>query len=319
MNIEIKRILAALICLAVVGIIGCSLKDNSSSSTASTSPSPPAGSSPNAPDSVFTVFKLNYGRKTGFADENTASKSGFTKAQFEDVFTQMQKRTYPHSGNDIFEMEESYAVHKTNPSSGEVYIAYVYLNNGKPFVSDGKLGRVSELEKEHFKALIGLFDEDNTIRYIRADSQSGQSFEYILSHSQNKEAMAVSSLQHLPVMRFDSAEKLRGFTRLGDSLFSLKSGYFGEVSLYDTFLNYTESYFEDRVLFVIFAQENSGSNRHSVEGIDIKDGSINFAVRRDQAQIGTTDMADWFILIEMDKAALTGIDKADAHIIPAQQ
>jgi hypothetical protein len=140
-----------------------------------------------------------------------------------------------------------------------------------------------------------------------------------MSQSENDETMLISSLQHLPVVRFDDAEKLREFIRAGSELFNFDAGYFGEAPLSQAAEDYSESFFENRALFAVYAEEGSGSNRHSVENISIADGKLTFEVDRIQPEIGTTDMANWFILIEMEKSTISDIDKADAYILPMQR
>jgi hypothetical protein len=240
-------------------------------------------------------------------------------ALFEQIFGDMQNRADAPLEIDIFALEESFSVRRMLLPTGETANAYVYMSDRKPVVQDGKQGRVSPITPEQYDALAKLFEQKGTIRYIRADSQSAQSFEYVMSQSENDETMLISSLQHLPVVRFDDAEKLREFIRAGSELFNFDAGYFGEAPLSQAAEDYSESFFENRALFAVYAEEGSGSNRHSVENISIADGKLTFEVDRIQPEIGTTDMANWFILIEMEKSTISDIDKADAYILPMQR
>ena len=69
---------------------------------------------------------------------------------------------------------------------------------------------------------------------------------------------------------------------------------------------YTETYFKDNVLIMILAEENSGSNRHKVTGITSEDGVLFIQVERLIPQVGTTDMAQWHLLVEIDQDNWTG-------------
>ena len=60
---------------------------------------------------------------------------------------------------------------------------------------------------------------------------------------------------------------------------------------------YTDSFFEDRYLALVLIQENSGSIRHRVESVDI---SGYILISRMIPEIGTHDMAQWHIIIEID-------------------
>ena len=64
---------------------------------------------------------------------------------------------------------------------------------------------------------------------------------------------------------------------------------------------YTETYFQDKVLLIILVQEGSGSNRHKITGITKEDGLMTVHVERQIPQVGTADMAQWHILVEIDR------------------
>ena len=308
-----KVSLSLLLCAAVLLAVACGAKTNSSMPSSSG----PSSSSPSSPNAEYTVYKLHEGRKVGFVDAKTAAAADAEMtALFEQIFDDMQNRADAPLEIDIFTLEESFSVRRTLLPTGETANAYVYINDKKPVVQDGKQGRVSPITPEQYDALAKLFERKGTIRYIRADSKSEQSFGYVMSQSENDETMLISSLQHLPVVRFDDSEKLREFIRAGSELFNFDAGYFGEAPLSKAVEDYSESFFENRVLFAVYAEEGSGSNRHSVENISIADGKLIFEVDRIQPEIGTADMANWFIFIELEKATISDIDQADAYILP---
>jgi len=60
---------------------------------------------------------------------------------------------------------------------------------------------------------------------------------------------------------------------------------------------YSEEYFRDNFLVVVFLIETSGSNRHKVERVD-RNGDIT--INQIRPDIGTADMAAWNILIELN-------------------
>lgn len=60
---------------------------------------------------------------------------------------------------------------------------------------------------------------------------------------------------------------------------------------------YSDSYFRDNFLLIVLLEENSGSNRHKVERVD-KNGDI--IIERLIPEIGTSDMATWSIIIELN-------------------
>jgi len=70
----------------------------------------------------------------------------------------------------------------------------------------------------------------------------------------------------------------------------------------DVILKYSSSFFEDNFLVIVSLQENSGSIRHNVERID-ENGDI--VINRLEPEIGTADMAEWNIIIELANSTKT--------------
>lgn len=64
---------------------------------------------------------------------------------------------------------------------------------------------------------------------------------------------------------------------------------------------YNEEYFKTKALIVIGLRENSGSIRHTVTKVTRDKEVINIEIKRDIPEIGTADMAEWEIYIEVEK------------------
>ena len=65
----------------------------------------------------------------------------------------------------------------------------------------------------------------------------------------------------------------------------------------DATKNYSDDFFRDNFLVIVLLEEGSGSIRHKVERID-KNGDI--IITRLLPEVGTADMAEWNIIIELD-------------------
>jgi hypothetical protein len=65
------------------------------------------------------------------------------------------------------------------------------------------------------------------------------------------------------------------------------------------FSQYSEAFFADNMLVIVTVNEGSGSTRHKVLSVS-SDGEI--VIERELAQIGTADMAQWKIVIELAKS-----------------
>jgi uncharacterized protein YxeA len=68
----------------------------------------------------------------------------------------------------------------------------------------------------------------------------------------------------------------------------------------DSIEKYTDGFFTDHYLVIVLLEENSGSIKHEVEKID-EQGNI-FIKRILPGDLMTTDMAEWHIVIEINKS-----------------
>lgn len=62
---------------------------------------------------------------------------------------------------------------------------------------------------------------------------------------------------------------------------------------------YDSSFFESNILIALLIEEPSGSIKHEVNSIEEENNTITFGITREVPEIGTTDMAQWHILISM--------------------
>lgn len=64
-----------------------------------------------------------------------------------------------------------------------------------------------------------------------------------------------------------------------------------------------QEFFAEKSLLLLFLVEGSGSRRHRVDEVAVKDGELTVTVTTLYPEIGTCDMASWVILIPVDKEA----------------
>lgn len=74
------------------------------------------------------------------------------------------------------------------------------------------------------------------------------------------------------------------------------------IGFLDAIEQYDEAFFADRDLIILVLEEGSGSIRHEVNGIrPYYDDSWQLTVRRITPEVCTDDMAQWHLLIEVQK------------------
>jgi hypothetical protein len=82
----------------------------------------------------------------------------------------------------------------------------------------------------------------------------------------------------------------------GDRYYLAQSGFQGKCGKYD------EAYFEKGYLVFVLVEEGSGSIGHEVTGSTISsDGTLAIYIQRKVPEVGTCDMAQWHIILEMNK------------------
>ena len=72
------------------------------------------------------------------------------------------------------------------------------------------------------------------------------------------------------------------------------------TELMDSIGNYSDDFYENNFLVLVLLQEGSGSISHSVEGV-YENGDI--VITRIVPEIGTDDIAQWHIIIELDNSS----------------
>ena len=132
----------------------------------------------------------------------------------------------------------------------------------------------------------------------------------------NADKLSVSSVQHLPVFRFETAEELEEFKkRFGDyfamehSLDGLIPSFAGITSKMD------ETYFESHTVFIVYVPSGSGSCRFGMDSV-YRDSESIFIHIKETGNPGdhTCDMAGWFVVVSLEKALVEGVTDIDADM-----
>jgi len=105
---------------------------------------------------------------------------------------------------------------------------------------------------------------------------------------------------------------LSEFTAQANDYFQLDVAYGEDGALLNAAEKYDAAFFEDSALLIVQATETSGSNRLMVHDVAADEGGLVVSVNRIVPEVGTDDIADWFILIEMPMEDLEGVETYDA-------
>ena len=115
--------------------------------------------------------------------------------------------------------------------------------------------------------------------------------------------------QDLPLFRFDSMEDLESFRTAFAGILSMEHGYDEILSFDEAVSGLGADFFEDRSLFLIYVPARSGSFRFGISGAASSGGELRFTVVNVcDPEVCTDDMAGWFLMAELEKEAIEGIE-----------
>ncbi len=87
------------------------------------------------------------------------------------------------------------------------------------------------------------------------------------------------------------------------------------IGFLDACDQYDESYFAGHFLVMVLLEEGSGSIRHRVDAVDLAGGALAIHIGTIVPEVGTDDMAQWHILIELEADAyVSGEDDVAVYL-----
>ncbi len=151
----------------------------------------------------------------------------------------------------------------------KLMLLFVFIVTLSACTSNGN--NQNEAERLHYLS----YQEDYTIERIRTEPTGGYEDEVRLT-------------------AIDSLEALQAYYEEHQDQFDLEA--------FKTFIDtYDASVFDEKLLLVVVIEEPSGSISHGVEDLYLDEDNLMVEINRNVPDIGTTDMACWHLLIEVDK------------------
>lgn len=100
----------------------------------------------------------------------------------------------------------------------------------------------------------------------------------------------------------ETHEALLAYLEANEATFNFDSTFGGHASFRDVVGQYDEAYFATRKLAFVVVVEASGSNYHRfIEPRFLEDGTLELRFERVTPIVGTTDIAIWHLIVELDK------------------
>lgn len=147
---------------------------------------------------------------------------------------------------------------------------------------------------------------------------AGEGYARILSECLNAEGMYMSSVQHWPLFRFETAQEMQDFkTSFADAL-TFDRGY-DEIPSFDSYAaNYDDTFFSGNTLLLCYVTASSGSYRFGVADVSVREDTLCVYIKQlNHPQSYTADVQGWFVLVEVSKADIEHCTHFDAQTVDA--
>ena len=135
----------------------------------------------------------------------------------------------------------------------------------------------------------------------------------IYSKALNIDKMAISSVRHLPIYKFDTLAELEQFKNDVKDVLSIDAGYDEMPSFNESTTKYDENFFAENTLMLVYVEATSGSYRYGVNSVYHADG--NFYIHIEQTnnpETHTDDMSGWFITVAVPDSMVADCTTFDA-------
>lgn len=131
----------------------------------------------------------------------------------------------------------------------------------------------------------------------------------------NKDKMAISSIQHLPIYKFDTMEDLEQFKLTFGKVLAMDYGYDEVPSFNDATAKYEKTFFEENTVMLVYVGANSGTYRFGVNSVFCDGDSFCIHVEQtNNPEVVTEDMAGWFVTVAVPDSMVENCTEFDADL-----
>lgn len=131
----------------------------------------------------------------------------------------------------------------------------------------------------------------------------------------NADKMAISSVQHIPIYKFDTLEELAQFKITFSEVLSMEYGWDEVPSFNDVTVEYDKVYFEENALILVYVGANNCTHRFEAKDIFCDGTSFCIHVEETTSAEDVSDaMAGWFITIEVPDSIILNCTEFDAYL-----
>jgi len=129
----------------------------------------------------------------------------------------------------------------------------------------------------------------------------------------NAEKMSISSVQHLPIFKMESAEDLASFQNRFSGVLTFDQGWDEVPSFREVTAEMGEDYFAENTLLLVYVPAGSCSYRFGAESVLINENALCVYVQKTvDPEVVDCAMAGWLLPIPVAKATAANLTEFDA-------
>ncbi len=215
---------------------------------------------------------------------------------------------YVSSPSESIRYELSYV-----ESDGEHFVAHVRQRDGTEYCTEMMAGwfvaiEVPRDEVAQVREFDAVMEDSDGHSYTNSYAKWSPQSQIMLSPL-NGGKLLISSVQHLPLHRIDSAAQLSGFRERYDGVFEIT----GAASGLDELTSHCDDgYFEKNVLFFVYVSSSGEPSALEVTRIYNADGCFTVYVSRSSGADLASDLPGALIAVEVPRESLADVREFDA-------
>ena len=137
----------------------------------------------------------------------------------------------------------------------------------------------------------------------------------IYTSSLNLSKMQSSSIQHLPIYKFDSLKDLKQFKESFGDILTMDNGWDEVPSFNEVTAKYDAKFFEDNCLMLVYVSASNSTHRFGLGSIGWDEKSFCINVVETTGKNFVDDaMAGWFLTVAVEKEAIASCTEFDADL-----
>ena len=131
----------------------------------------------------------------------------------------------------------------------------------------------------------------------------------------NDDKMFISSVQHLPIYKFDTLNDLEQFKKNFGSILTMNHGYDEVPSFNSATAKYDENFFQENSLLLVYVAANNSTHRFKMQNVFYDNKSFHVHVAETtKAESVDTAMAGWFITVAVQDDLIKNVTNFDADL-----